>query len=40
MHPLAEMPGVLSSAKVTDSLLPALGRRVARAPEVVRSAVA
>ena len=39
-HPGAGLPGVLSSAKVTDSLIPALGRRVARAPEDVRSAVA
>jgi len=39
-HPGAGLPGVLSSAKVTDSLIPALGHRVARSPLAARSAVA
>lgn len=39
-HPGAGLPGVLSSAKVTDSLIPALGHRAARAPLPPRSAVA
>jgi len=39
-HPGAGLPGVLSSAKVTDSLIPALGHRAARAPRTVSAAVA
>ncbi|MEW6272494.1 MAG: phytoene desaturase [Thermodesulfobacteriota bacterium] len=39
-HPGAGLPGVLSSAKVTDSMIPAVGRRQARAPGEARAAVA
>jgi phytoene desaturase len=39
-HPGAGLPGVLSSAKVTDSLIPALGRGAARARAAARAAVA
>jgi phytoene desaturase len=39
-HPGAGLPGVLSSAKVTDSLIPAVGRRRASAASAPQAAVA